>query len=856
MKDLQTCQRLRLRPVDPIGATRDRNERYVDGHQPTLVRNATVWIGEPDAGGLYSWAPEMDVYLEHGLIKRMGRTGSLSTPSNAAGDDVLVFEAEGRPLTSGLIDMHSHAGVRPLPTLHSNDDVSEFSDSSNIAPYVRSKDGIKPLDHHLQVIKSGGVTSSLVLPGSRNNIGGEAFVVKHAVGPADGRSEISVEDLIADRTWRYMKMAAGENPKSFPNAKGTGTRPMSRLGEGWEFRRAFEEASRLRRRQDDWCSHAESNGLDTLTTYLPFDLQWEPLVAVLRGQVQVHVHCYTIPDLQAFVEHTNEFNFSVTAFHHAHQTYLVPEILRKAWGGRPPASALFADNMWYKAESYVGSEYAGKYLYDSGLVPIYVSDNPVLNAQHLALEAGKGCRYGLPYHAALAAVTSAPAERLGLGEKLGKVKPGFDADVVVWDSDPLTVGAAPVQVWIDGTAQLKNHVRLDKDQFKTPLTPNRDLETVTEHRVSFGGDVVFTGVASNLLPTTTEVNNLRDGQAFNVAVSGGKIICIGECEDELAAATEVVPLKNGHLAPAFTALGSTLGLSVIDSEPDTANGASGASFTRAVDGLALDAENLRTAYRYGVTRAISAPTFSSSSSGTHHGVSTGFLTGASTTITHGGQGVFASDIAVHYTLDLSAKGHGPGAVESMSAAVGRLRQKLLEAVAALSKSTDKGNRRSREDSLSERDFLAKVVLGRIPLAITVHSADTMAALLRLRSDVEEAALRSVLIGSKRRALTGAPLTNGTTVDALKRAGVLTAIGLEEDWVVRDLGLLAGIAYKNGEGRFSRKDALDLVSTNVHKIMGLEVPRYSDHFVIYEGDPLEIDSRVKAVAGGLGTVEVY
>ena len=136
--------------------------------------------------------------------------------------------------------------------------------------------------------------------------------------------------------------------------------------------------------------------IPVLDTYLPQDLQWESLGALLRGQVLLNVHCYTIPDLEAFVRHTNEFNFSVQAFHHAHQTYLVPEILKRAYGRRPPAAALFADNMYYKAEAYVASERAGKILYDNGITPVYVSDNPVINAQHVVFEAAKAYKNGLP----------------------------------------------------------------------------------------------------------------------------------------------------------------------------------------------------------------------------------------------------------------------------------------------------------------------------------------------------------------------------------------------------------------------------------------------------------------------------
>ena len=219
--------------------------------------------------------------------------------------------------------MHSHAGVDSLPGL--DDDTNELS--SDITPFVRSIDGFNPLDPQLQVIKSGGVTTSLILPGSGNNMGGEAYVMKHAVGKPDGRSEIAPEDMLADpdRNWRYMKMACGENPKRVYGKVGQ-SGPYSRLGEAWEFRHAFEQATALVKAQDDWCDAASALGIEKMSSYLPQELKWESLAAVLRGQVHVNTHCYTIPDLEGFVRHTNEFKFPVRAFHHAHQTYLVPEV--------------------------------------------------------------------------------------------------------------------------------------------------------------------------------------------------------------------------------------------------------------------------------------------------------------------------------------------------------------------------------------------------------------------------------------------------------------------------------------------------------------------------------------------------
>jgi len=322
------CGKLQHKPKDPSGP-RERNARYIDGHNPTLIKNATVWTGEPVAGtsakdalaGVgYGWV-KSDVLLEFGLIKLVA--SEISADSLPA--DVQIWNAEGRQLTAGIVDMHSHTGVYPLPTLNGGSDGNELS--SDITPYVRSIDGLDPLDFQMQVIKSGGVTTSLILPGSGNNIGGEAYMIKHAVGIKDGRAELGPKDLLADPelNWRYMKMACGENAKGIYGRVGQ-QGPFSRLGESWEFRHAFEQAKALVTSQDDWCSAASAIGAENMKTYLPLDLKWESLGAALRGQVHINTHCYTIADLEAFIDHTNEFEFPVRAFHHAHQTYLVPEV--------------------------------------------------------------------------------------------------------------------------------------------------------------------------------------------------------------------------------------------------------------------------------------------------------------------------------------------------------------------------------------------------------------------------------------------------------------------------------------------------------------------------------------------------
>jgi imidazolonepropionase-like amidohydrolase len=878
--DYATCAALRAAPIEPKGS-RDYNQRWVNGTRPNLIRNAAIWTGEPAAGTSdedaqlgkgYSWI-SADVFIDSGLIQKIAQNINLTDLPK----DTQIFDAKGRQLTAGIVDMHSHAGLASVANLQ--DDVNELS--SDITPFLRSLDALDPLHPEIEWIKSGGVTTTLLLPGSGNNMGGEAFVVKLAVGKKDGREEISQQDMLVDPdgNLRWMKMACGENPKGVYGKYGE-RGPFSRLGEAWEFRHAFEQARNYVTSQDEWCSAADAIGAENMVTYLPQELKWESLGAVLRGQVRVNTHCYTIPDLESFVRHTNEFKFRIYAFHHAHQTYLVPEILKKAWGGTP-AVALFADNMYYKVEAYTASERAGAILYQHNITPTYVSDNPVLNSQHVVFEAAKAYGYGLPYHAALAGVTSAPAELLGLGERVGKIKEGFDADIVVWDSDPLSAGAAPIQVWIDGVPQFEDPIRLKKP-VTHPIQPDTSLTKEFEMQ-TMKGNIIFKGISNVYLNEMTE--SFKSSDDVVVIVSNGAIDCVGICASELAAAqdagTPIIDVKNGYVTPPFTAFGSSLGLIDIDAEPETHDGPPpGEGITRAVDGLLLGGKQLASAYQHGVTKAISAPSTGSINA---KGVSVGFLTSAKNALENGA--VWEDEIALHYILTLDVKGDK---TPSVSSAIGALRSKLFDAVNELA---NNGTTPSGKTAYEENAYLRRVVQGTLPLVLSAHSADVITSIIRLKLEIEDAIqslpistskLRVIIIGGaeshlvaqdlaradiaivlapllphaqtwdQRRGLTGAPLTKGTSINYLLDAGVLVGISVEEVWETRDLGLLAGVAFANGEGRLELQQALDLVSTNFDKMLGLDKSDKGarrENWAIWEGNPLEIGGRVRALPCG-------
>lgn len=535
--------------------------------------------------------------------------------------------------------------------------------------------------------------------------------------------------------------------------------------------------------------------------------------------------------------------------------------------------------MYYKVEAYTASERAGAILYAHNITPTYVSDNPVINSQHVIFEAAKAYGYGLPYHAALAGVTSAPAELLGLGNRIGKIKPGFDADLVVWDSDPLSAGATPVQVWIDGAKQFHDPVELKKPL--VPATePNERLADEQTLEAVQGAVVIFMGIA-HVHQSFISAQRNDHGERVVALVSDGKLLCIGVCTSELAElksseiVTQTVHLKDGYLTPPLVAFGSSLGLAEIDAEGDTHDGPyPEEGITFAVDGLSFGGKQLARAFEHGVTRAFTAPGTGGIDS---VGVGAGFNTGAKNALEDGA--IVYPEVALHYPLTLAAKG---GKTPSISSAIGALRHNLLEAVGS-------ARTKALETNSTEKAWLRRVVAGESALVLSAHSADTIASIIGLKSHVESSSsqkLHIVIIGGaeahlvadelaaaniavvlapmlphaqswdQRRSLTGPPLTNVST-NILLDAGVRLGVGVEENWETRDLGLLAGIAYANSEGRLSFDDALDLVGGNFYGALGLGESKTARHedWVVWEGSPLEIGGRVKAI-GGLGSTHLW
>ncbi|KAF7348544.1 Carbohydrate esterase family 9 protein [Mycena venus] len=456
------CKALHLTPGPPEDFySRTQSDRFVGGTRPTLIQNATIWTGREDGKEII----RDDILIDKGIIKQVGSV-NLRPYAN-----VEVLDAEGAWVSPGLVDAHSHLGVYSSPALNGAADGNSYK--GPVLPWLRSLDGLNMQDDSYRLAIAGGVTTANVLPGSANAIGGQAFVVK--LRPTAGHSSsamvleppFSLNGTYLNR-WRQMKHACGE----YPSGAYSGTR----MDTQWAFRQAYDTARIIRDKQNEYCAKALTGKWNGLGDF-PEDLQWEALVDVLRGRVKVHTHCPEAVDMDAMVRLTNEFKFSIAAFHHAHEAYLVPDLVKKAYG-HPPAVALFATSARFTREAYRGSEFSPRILADNGLDVVMKSDHPVLNARHLMYEAQQAHYFGLPANLALASVTNTPARVLGQDHRIGRIIEGFDADIVVWDSHPLALGAAPKQVFIDGIAQLeKPYTSLKPPSAQhAPTTPNFDKE--------------------------------------------------------------------------------------------------------------------------------------------------------------------------------------------------------------------------------------------------------------------------------------------------------------------------------------------------------------------------------------------
>ena len=367
--------------------------------------------------------------IEHGSILIKGGKIAEVGSSIKAPKDAQVFDAAGQFVIPGIIDCHSHIAV----------DGSVNEGSVSVSSMANIADVLNPDDIDIFRDLAGGVTVANVLHGSANSIGGQTEVIKLRWGqPA---SKLPFEGAVPG-----IKFALGENPKrsnfSIPGA--TPRYPATRMGVEETIRTAFAEARDYKKSWDDYDKKVAAGNKNAIPPRR--DLRLDPLVEVLEGKRYVHAHCYREDEILMLLRVAKEFGFKVRTFQHVLEGYKVADEIAAAGTG----ASTFSDWWAYKVEAYDAIPYNAALMTRRGVI-VSINSDDAEEATHLNQEAAKTMKYGgLSHDEALKLVTLNPAIQLGIDKRVGSIDVGKDADLVIYNHDPLSAYAVVQKTLIDG----------------------------------------------------------------------------------------------------------------------------------------------------------------------------------------------------------------------------------------------------------------------------------------------------------------------------------------------------------------------------------------------------------------------
>ncbi|MCS6916431.1 MAG: amidohydrolase family protein [Chitinophagales bacterium] len=384
--------------------------------ETVLIRNATVWTNE--AEGIL---PNTDVLLQDGRIARIGK--------NLQAPQAKVIDATGMHLTAGIIDEHSHIAIRQ--------GVNECSHS--VTAEVRIGDVIDPSDINIYRQLAGGVTASHLLHGSCNSIGGQTQLIKMRWGYGS-------EALKFEGWPGFIKFALGENVKTSNWGDEHRFRfPQTRMGVEQTIKDAFIRAKTYKKKWDTY--NRLSAKQKAATTAPRRDLQLEALAEILDGRRHITCHSYVQSEITMLMRLAESLGFRVNTFTHILEGFKVADQM-KAHGAN---ASSFSDWWAYKFEVYEAIPHNPALLAQMGVVTAVNSDDAEM-ARRLNQEAAKSVKYGgLSEEEAWKLCTLNPAKMLRVDHRVGSIRAGKDADVVLWSDHPLSVYARAEYTWVDGT---------------------------------------------------------------------------------------------------------------------------------------------------------------------------------------------------------------------------------------------------------------------------------------------------------------------------------------------------------------------------------------------------------------------
>ena len=399
---------------------------FKNRYDAILIKHVTVWTNE--AEGILK---NQDVYMTEGRIVRIA--DDINTPKLAFAK---IIDGTGKHLTAGIIDEHSHIAIA--------NGVNEGAQASSAE--VRIGDVINSEDINIYRQLAGGVTTSQLLHGSANPIGGQSALIKLRWGK-------SPEEMKFAKADGFIKFALGENVKQSNWGDNCIVRfPQSRMGVEQVYYDYFTRAKEYDAKQKAFNSLSDKAKAEAVA--FRKDLELEALAEILNHKRFITCHSYVQSEINMLMHVADSMGFKINTFTHILEGYKVADKMKSRGAG----ASTFSDWWAYKAEVQDAIPYNASLLMQMGITTAINSDDAEMG-RRLNQEAAKSVKYGgMSEEDALKMVTLNPAKLLHIDNKVGSIKVGKDADVVLWSDNPLSIYAKAEKTIIDG------HIYYDIDE--------------------------------------------------------------------------------------------------------------------------------------------------------------------------------------------------------------------------------------------------------------------------------------------------------------------------------------------------------------------------------------------------------
>lgn len=409
--------------------------KFKKGYNAILIKNVTVWTNEKD-----SILTEQDVYVVDGKISQIGK--NIQAPENTT----RIIDGKGKHLTPGIIDEHSHIALFSV----NEDDASSAE--------VRMSDVVNPEDINIYRQLAGGVTTAQLLHGSANPIGGQSCLIKLRWGKGS-------EEMKFENAPQFIKFALGENVKNSNGINPDMVRfPQTRMGVEQLYYDYFTRAKAYKQEWEGFKKQSAKQSTGNKIAAPRKDLDLEAVAEILDEKRFITCHSYVQSEVNMLMHVADSMKFKVNTFTHILEGYKVADKM-KVHGAN---ASTFADWWAYKLEVMDAIPYNASMLTKMGVNTAINSDDAEMG-RRLNQEAAKAIKYGnLSEVQALKLVTLNPAKMLHIDDKVGSIKAGKMADLVLWTDNPLSIYAKVQTTIIDGQVyyDLNDNQKLMEDIIK------------------------------------------------------------------------------------------------------------------------------------------------------------------------------------------------------------------------------------------------------------------------------------------------------------------------------------------------------------------------------------------------------